>query len=401
MTARRRSRRGNYAVLYGLSGWMLLGFGALALDLGMVRLAQTQAQDVADAASQGALLALRGTGDLDLARDVAQDLVAHNTVSGAAPTLQSIRFGVWENSTFTEDNLRPNSVEVQVGRPIDLALSRIWGWDTFAVSRPSTSAARTLHVILVMDITNSWTQANFANARAAAVEFYDTILNAAGPDDRIGMVVFTGQYGVEHTPLYTLDEAEYYGVRDDWSILRTASKAGTYSATNTNGCTVYSGTSANDFSNPSGGCFPHMWREYLDEYGTDHTTGMEMAKLMFSEVTDPSVYRALVILTDGEPNGTGPHVQRTTDGYVEDRWRWYKTNIQRTTSQVTSETQTLATDMNTSMDVNIWAISFVASASWMTSVDQGDGYFIRTSSSSALSGIFEDIAESLPIAVVQ
>jgi Flp pilus assembly protein TadG len=401
MTARRRSRRGNYAVLYGLSGWMLLGFGALALDLGMIRLAQTQAQDVADAASQGALLRLRATGDISEATDVAADLVAHNMVSGAAPTLQSIQFGVWDNSTFTEDNIDPNSVRVQVGRPIELALSRIWGWDTFAVTRPSTSAARTLHVILVMDITNSWTQANFANARAAAVEFYDTISNAAGPDDRIGMVLFSGQYGVEQTPLYTLDEAEYYSVRDDWTNLRTASKAGTYSATNTYGCNVYTGTLQNNFSNPSGGCFPQMWREYADESGTDHTTGMEMAKLMFSEVTDPSVYRALVILTDGEPNGTGNHVQRATAGFVENRWRWYKTNIQRTTSQVTSETQALAADLNATMDVNVWAISFVAAATWMNSVDQGDGYFIRTSSSSALSGIFEDIAESLPIAVVE
>jgi hypothetical protein len=37
----------------------------------------------------------------------------------------------------------------------------------------------------------------------------------------------------------------------------------------------------------------------------------------------------------------------------------------------------------------------------MNSVDQGDGYFIQTSSSSALIDIFDDIAQSLPVAIVE
>lgn len=400
MGERRRERRGSYAILYGVSGWMLLGFGALAIDIGMIRLAQSQSQDVADAASQGALLALRATGDAAKATTIAEAVAANNRVSGAAPTLQTIRFGVWQDGAFSEDDERPNAVQVEVGRPIDLALSRIWGYSTFPVSRSSTSAARTLEVILVMDITNSWSQANFSNARLAALEFYDTIANAAGPEDRIGMVLFSGQYGVEYTPLYTIPEAEASGVRYDWSVLRTASKAGTPS-TNSNGCNVYTGASTNDFSSPAGGCFPQMWREYADESGTDHTTGLEMAKLMFEEQDDPSVYRALVLLTDGEPNGTGAHAQRAAAGFVDDRWRWYKTNIRRNTSAVISESQSLAETMQEELDVNIWAISFVASASWMNNVIQGDGYFVQTSSSNALAGIFEDIAEGLPVAVVQ
>ena len=77
-----------------------------------------------------------------------------------------------------------------------------------------------------MDITNSWSQANFANARTAAVSFLDTVSPTAGPDDLIGMVVFTGRYGVEHSPMVALTDAIDLGLDDTWNALRTASKAG-------------------------------------------------------------------------------------------------------------------------------------------------------------------------------
>jgi hypothetical protein len=37
----------------------------------------------------------------------------------------------------------------------------------------------------------------------------------------------------------------------------------------------------------------------------------------------------------------------------------------------------------------------------MTGVVQGDGYYVKTSSASALVPIFQDIAESLPVALVK
>jgi hypothetical protein len=53
------------------------------------------------------------------------------------------------------------------------------------------------------------------------------------------------------------------------------------------------------------------------------------------------------------------------------------------------------------LEVHTWAVSFVANATWLDSVAQGDGYYVKTSSSSALTSIFDDVAESLPVAIVE
>jgi hypothetical protein len=393
-------RRGSYATLYAGMIFVLMVFAALAIDIGIVRLSIGQAQDVADAASQAALLTLRGTSDLGVATTAAEKVIGRNRVGGGIPALEDIQFGIWEDGAFVASALRPNAVRVTAGRPVPMQISRLWGWTTRPVSRTSISAARSLHVVLVMDITNSWYQSDFANARSAAVAFYDRIVAAAGPDDRIGLVVFTGQYGVEHTPLMRVDDAVAMNVRSNWAALGTASKAGSPS-TNSRGCIPHVDPKVNDFTNPYNGCFPKMWREYQDEAGTDHTTGMEMARAMLREDPDPAVYRAMLILTDGEPNGTGLHAQRADAKYEENRWRYYKTAIRRGTTAVIADSQALGATLWDELEVNVWAVSFVASATWLNQVVQGDGYFTRTSSSAALVPIFEDVAESLPATIVQ
>lgn len=52
----RSKRAGNYTVLMLLLLGVLLGFSALAVDVSLMRLAKTQAQDVADAAAHAAAL---------------------------------------------------------------------------------------------------------------------------------------------------------------------------------------------------------------------------------------------------------------------------------------------------------------------------------------------------------
>jgi Putative Tad-like Flp pilus-assembly len=397
---KRRHRRGSYAALYAIAGFVLLGFGAIAVDVAMLRLAAADAQDIADAASQAALLELRSTGSTSTASDVASLVVAKNVMLGVPPAVQLLEFGRWDDGAFVAGGARPNAVRVQVGRTVDTALARVLGVQEVDVARHAVSASRSIHTILVMDITNSWSQANFANARAAAVAFFDAVSAANGPEDRIGMVVFTGQYGVEQTPLMLVDDAEEDGVRATWDALRTASKAGTL-ARNGIDCNVYSGGNTNNFSTPAGGCYPNMWREYADESGTDHTTGLQMARTMFSEHDDPDAYRALLLLTDGQPNGTGAHNQRAAARFSDTRWRYYKTGTRRNTAQVQTDSVALANSMWTDQEVNLWAVSFVADATFLQTAVHGDGYYQLTASSSALIPIFQDVAESLPVAIVQ
>lgn len=416
-------RKGSYAILFAFSVVALLGFGALAIDVAYVRLAQMQVQDIADAASQAALYRLRRTGDLDDARDAAAAITRENRVVGVEPVLEEVEFGSWDHNSdppaFTATEVRPNAVRAVVSRSgengVDLFLARLFGFDSANIQREATSSARSLHVVLVMDITGSWhstpspqTQRDFRNARNAAVAFLDTLNASYGEYDQIGMVVFTGRYAWEFTPFTLLENTTATAAaRTQWNAMNVASKGGT-PKTYPTVCAVKTGgtgksANANIFTSPTGGCYPNMPREYTDEPGTDHTTGITLARTMFEEEVDPTAFRAMVVLTDGAPNAiTSTHgVYRGQLGYSETRWRQYLGPRPHTEAQIKSESNSLTQSMYNELGVNTWVISFRDDQSFMHTMPKGVGYYTRTSDSNALVGIFENIANSLPMAIVR
>jgi Mg-chelatase subunit ChlD len=415
--APRRPRRGSYAVLMAFAMMVVLAFGALAVDVAYVRLAQMETQDIADAASQAALYRLRRSGDMDEARDAADLIAAHNQVVGRPPTVTEVRFGQWDHRgsppSFTDTEIQPNAVRVQVARTGDngvgLFLARLFGWDRADMVRSATSATEALHVVLVMDITGSWSQRNFRNARDAAIAFLDTLETSYGEFDMFGMTIFTGRYAWEYTPMtYIADEVETGAVRAKWLKLNVASKGGTGQTWPTE-CALKPNSPAgaasqrNVFTSPTGGCYPDMPREYTDEPGTDHTVGIKQARTMFSEQDDPTAFRAMVLLTDGIPNGlSSSHgTYRNTLGYSETRWRQELGAVPHTTAQIKSESNTLTQELYDELGVNTWVVSFVQDDSFMRTMPKGIGYYANTSSSAALIPIFTDIANSLPMAIVQ
>ncbi len=409
----RRHRQGNYAVLFVLTIPVVLGFGALAVDTSFIRLAQSQTQDVADAASQAALLELRRTGSTALALEAAETVVELNVIAGGAGTLKDLEFGAWDEEGSPDDDRLlaaaiPNAVRATVAREgssaIPLFLAKIWGYNSFTVERNATSASRKLQIVLVMDITNSWSPSNFNNARIAAVEFFDTIAESHGPDDQIGMTLFSNRFGWEFTPMTGFNNsADVAGMRSDWNGLRTASKAGEMQTSWPGSCTKNTGGDINNFASPSvGGCFPNMPREYRDEPGTDHSTGMQMAYTMFDDAYDPTAFRVMVVLTDGEPNGLGaPGTARANDGYTETRWREYQGPAPRSGNDIRTESVAVAQEMWADLAVHTYVVSFKKDEAFMRSMPQGQGYFIRTDNSNALAPIFLDIAHALPLALVE
>ena len=124
---------------------------------------------------------------------------------------------------------------------------------------------------------------------------------------------------------------------------------------------------------------------------------------MFAEQDDPTAFRAMVVLTDGIPNGlnNGHGQYRLQLGYTETRWREYRGPVPRTTAQVRTVSNLLTQQMYDEMRVNTWVVSFVANDAFMETMPRGLGYYVNTSSSAALVPIFEDIANSLPMAIVQ
>lgn len=403
-----QTRRGNYAVLFALAILAVLGFGALAIDISYMRMAQSQSQDVADAASQAALLILRRTGDRTEAAEAAQKVAALNEVAGRTAKIQSLEFGVWDQGdsvtgTFTVTTGRANAVRVVAGpgggTPLASLLGGIFGLHSFEVRASSTSALRNLQVILAMDITNSWNPNNFQFARQAAVQFLDTMRSGYGPRDKIGMTVFTNRYGWEFTKLTQLnDGAKVDAVRIAWSDMKTASKAGWGDWPN--GCALHGN---NDFSWPAGGCWSNMPREYTDEPGTDHTTGMGLAWEMFAEQTDPSAVRVMVVLTDGQPASIGSTsgTARAAAGYKETRWREYVGPAPHSSTDIRWDSIQMTHDMWSALRVHTYVVSFVADDWFMHEMPQGQGYYVLTTNAAHLVTIFEEIANSLPMALVE
>lgn len=367
---------------------MAMGLAALSIDLAWMRLAAAQAQDVADAAAAAALIELRRTGDPDLAEDAAQEFVARNVVGRGPAELLDVEFGRWdeEGQEFSPDPVSPHAVRVVVGRPednpLDLYFAQLAGQNTFSVERESIAATRSMQVVLVIDITQSF-QSDIGEARAAAIAFLDLLTATHGEYDMVGMVLYYNRFGVEYTPLrYLDDEAWDHAARTQWAKINTASQP-------------------NLLYFLTGGRNPAMPRQYPDEGGTDHHPGLAMALTMFSERPDPFAFRAVVVLTDGNPTNLTNANDRTGHGYTETRWRQYRGPIPHAAWQSRLKTLEVADRLWAEQDVHVWSISYDAKEQFLKDMTTGVGKFYYTEDAADLTAIFAEIASSLPVAAVR
>lgn len=429
-------------VLFAMLLTILLAFGALAIDGSVYRFGQVEAQDVADTAAHAAVLTLKRTGSRTEAELAARTVVAENTIAGMTAEFEGIEFGNWDTDArmfVPALGVTANSVKVQVGRTgeeaIGFGLAPVMGYTSAEIVEPAVAATRSLEVALVIDITGSWSQKDFAKAREASLAFLDVLHGNHGEDDVVGMAVFFQRYAWEFTPFTSVaDSASNPAlIRDDWDDLQIGSLAGAYQSTWATGsylnskhipCKVFGTNNSGGVpwdgwctsggscyqaskrdkhtqSSPTGGCFPAMPRYFSDEGGTDHTTGLEMARTMFSERSDSTAYRALVVLTDGQPVGYTGNAARAAQGYTETRWREYKRATNHTTSQIKTDTPVVAQDLYEDLGVNVWFVSFVEHHSFMEDAAQGEGWFELAETSDEIVEIFEQIAHSLPVAVVE
>jgi len=392
---------------------VMLGFGALALDVSLLLRARARTQLIADAASQSGIIALRQTADIDLALQAIHTVVDENTIAGGPAELLSVDFGRWvdtqTNPTFVSDWSVPNAVRLEVGRTahggVPMMLARIWGIDHKIVKATSTSASRSLQFIVVLDITGSWGERDFAEARKAALQAHTRLTRAASEEDEVAMTIFTNRYAWEYTPMTSAIDADAMAaIRADWELLNIASKAGVDSnPEDGRNCKLHRNERINDFSDPPGGCYPSMPREYRDESGTDHSTGVLLAKQIFEENQDGARYRAMLILTDGRPQGLSSRSgdQRQEAGYVETRWREYVGPIHRSSGQVRSAAIDATQDLWDELRVNTWVVSLVANDSLMQDMVQGDGYFVLTDDPEELQMLFAQIITEMPLSIVE
>ena len=137
-----------------------------------------------------------------------------------------------------------------------------------------------------------------------------------------------------------------------------------------------------------------MWPDYSPQSRRSYA-GTKTWKSRSS--TTPSWFRS-----DGQPNGINAYgTTRGTQGYVEERWREYRGPVPHTTTNIRADSVALTQDMWDEMQVHTWVVSFVSDAQFMDDMTTGQGWYSNTSSAAALVPIFEDIANSLPIAIVE
>jgi len=170
-----KNQAGATAVIVAITLPMLIGFTALAVDVGYVHVTKNELQNVADAAALAATRKLGsiyqgmtydaqktyvcGSGNTDIAviKGVAntvaynnkaggEHIIVYNTTEGI--NIEEVEIGDWNSDTasFTEKNDQPDAVKVTAHRdnaangPITTFFAKIFGIDTVNVSAVATAA---------------------------------------------------------------------------------------------------------------------------------------------------------------------------------------------------------------------------------------------------------------------
>jgi Flp pilus assembly protein TadG len=170
----RRSRRGVALVVLAVCLLVLLAFLALAIDLGMLALAQTQVSDAADAAALAAARALNGNTESDAdnnyaaATPAAQAVVASNKVLGTALTSSQVNVKIgcytysYTNKRFEGQFTRPasdnwNMAQATVTANVSSAMgfSKAVGFSVPNLSSTATAAHRPRDICMILDYSGS------------------------------------------------------------------------------------------------------------------------------------------------------------------------------------------------------------------------------------------------------
>lgn len=391
-----RRRAGNMAIIVGLSLTVVLVLGALAIDLTYVRTTQFELINATDAAAHAALLELRHGGSEDEARDMAITVGGLNKVAGTAATIrdEDVVFGFydWRDDTFTAHASPVNSVQVNSYRdsssadgPLKLWLGSLYGTASVGVSESAVGAFRTREVVIAMDVTTSFTE-EMDDARAADVAFLDYMHNADLPDDRIGMQTFTGA-AYEFTDLQDV-ASNYSAIRSKWY----GDGLTTYSSSKASGITVCYQHCYTTYSYSGGRrrstqtCLKGSWMQACGS-GTSSNTSpgrgiYAAAKELIDNAAEGS-FQAIILVSDGAP---------TTGGTESSTWR--------------KALGVSMADYAAANDISIYTVymdsgdSSTAQA-YMASLVRGSGDAYATTDSSELEAILTDIAESLPVALVE
>lgn len=276
------SRRGNYMMTMPFFIPVLVGFAALSIDISYINMSHTQAQHVADAASHAALVGYRATNQTSTGDAAAQWIIDNNKVgNGPAKLAQPIEYGEWDFSSMTLDTSSQyiNGARAQIARnkinsnALDLFFAPILGYPEADITTMGVTAGRTRQIMLVQDVSCSFGGNDIKNSRDANVAFLDYLDAHPYPRDMIGMTLFGGR--AWYPPVYNLSlvETHYSAMRNEFLAVDICSAMPSYM---------------------HGTPDPHC--------STTQARGIILAREQFQKFGDPREFKAIVIISDGEPN---------------------------------------------------------------------------------------------------
>src|SRR5688572_2793805 len=383
----RGERRGNYAMMMGGLLFIIVGFAAFAVDIGLITMSELQAQATADAASHAALVMFRETHDYEgdpapaikAGNDAAQWILAHNSVglghadlAAGSPVYGDYNYGTKLFNPGFWANGGANAVRVEItreaGNSVDLLLAPLLGVSTHDVDANAITAQQRRAVMLVQDMSCSMMDSASATklagsgaihiARDANRGFLNYLNDHPMDGDMLGLAVFA-QYAAREDGAST-----NVATSTPWAQLREIETNYAYLDGKMNGICSTSPW----FFCPTGGPMP------AKGIGTSTYPGIGMAQArnQLMTRTDLTFFRALVISSDGLPNS----------------------------GSITAASEA---DKAWASDIHIWSIVFhngSFDAKYMANLIRGLGFSQVSPKATDLPIMFENVAKALPTTLV-
>lgn len=382
---------------------LLLIFAALAIDLTYVRTTQFELRNAADAAAHASLVELRRSGNEAAATSLGREVAEMNVAGGEPVSIEADAFtyGEWDyaDGSFVENSVFTNAVRVQADRndgevdgPINLLMGPLFGHTDVGARATAIGAFRSRDVMVTLDVTGSFIE-EMNEANKAVTAFLDTMYARRLPNDRIGLNTFTGG----STMVTTLREVDtnYTAIRGVWrgdgKSNVSSSKASGLTNCNPTRCQVGRTFCGSMY----GQILKGSWMQSCSSIGDDGVAGYTsqgpgMRKAREHLVANDTYgnTKVIVLISDGRPTCPGTNSENNACA---------KARAAYAVSQATTAANA---------HINIFTVSMNSANSpaqevFMASLVRGYGKAYDTATATDLDEILTEIAQSIPIALVE
>lgn len=399
-----RRRRGSITVLMVFAIVILLILAALAIDLTYVRTTQFELRNAADAAAHASLVVLRRSGNEAEATAIGREIAELNVAAGEPVSIEADAFayGEWDYSdgSFTENSVFTNAVRVQADRndgemdgPIKLLMGPLFGHPDVGARATAIGAFRSRDVMVTLDVTGSFIE-EMDEANKAVTAFLDTMYARRLPNDRIGLNTFTGG----STMVTTLREVDsnYAAIRAVW-YGDGKPNVNTTKASGLTNCYVTECYASRGFCGRLGyrGKLKGRWMQSCSAVGDDGVNGYTSQgpgiRKAREHIVANDTYgntKVIVLISDGRPSCPGGSAESNPCSRARAAYA-----VQQADAAADASINVFTVSMNTG--------SSPSQEAFMASLARGYGKAYDTATATELDEILTEIAQSIPIALVE